>query len=288
MQVTVDTAKLLESSLFVASPLYGGLCYATYTESLLKLVIKAMQIGLKVQVHTIINESLITRARNYCVDEFLRSDCTHMMFIDGDVGFNADDVILMIALQISDPEKYDVLAGAYPKKTISWEKIKLAVDKGVADEDPNNLAKYVGDYVINPIQKEGTQHMRLDEPVEIAEAGTGFMMIPRATFTKYNETYPHLRYLPDHARSAHFDGTREITAYFDVVIDPDTRRYLSEDYMFCQNVRKMGGKVWLIPDIPLTHTGTYTYGGSLLDLATIGADPTAGQVAHKKVTKGKK
>jgi hypothetical protein len=64
-------------------------------------------------------------------------------------------------------------------------------------------------------------------------------------------------------------------AYFDCIIDPDTKRYLSEDYMFCQNVRKAGGKVWLCPWISLQHVGMYIFGGSLADLAAVGAAATA-------------
>ena len=67
--------------------------------------------------HGIVNESLITRARNYCVDEFMRSDSTHMLFLDADIGFNANDVIAMLAMQ-SDESPYDVLAAPYPKKSI--------------------------------------------------------------------------------------------------------------------------------------------------------------------------
>ncbi|MBF9651877.1 hypothetical protein IAI40_12155, partial [Streptococcus pseudopneumoniae] len=55
----------------------------------------------------------------------------------------------MLALQ-SDESPYDVLAAPYPKKCISWEKIKAAVDKGVADENPAVLENFVGDYVFNP------------------------------------------------------------------------------------------------------------------------------------------
>ena len=54
-----------------------------------------------------------------------------------------------------------------------------------------------------------------------------------------------------------------------------SKRYLSEDYMFCQWVRKIGLKVWMCPWMKLQHTGSYVFGGSLLDLATIGAAATA-------------
>ena len=39
----------------------------------------------------------------------------------------------------------------YPKKCISWEKITHAVNQGMADEDPEVLSKFVGDYVFNPV-----------------------------------------------------------------------------------------------------------------------------------------
>ena len=64
-------------------------------------------------------------------------------------------------------------------------------------------------------------------------------------------------------------------AYFDCVIDPDSKRYLSEDYFFCQNLRKVGGKIWLCPWMATQHVGSYVFGGTLADLASIGASATA-------------
>jgi len=73
-------------------------------------------------------------------------------------------------------------------------------------------------------------------------------------------------------------------AVFDCIIDPDSKRYLSEDYMFCYNVQKMGMKVWFCPWMQLQHVGSYIFGGSLADLASIGASATADQskLKHKK------
>ena len=51
-------------------------------------------------------------------------------------------------------------------------------------------------------------------------------------------------------------------AYFDTVIDPDSKRYLSEDYMFCRYARKAGMKVWVCPWIKLQHIGNYTFKGN--------------------------
>jgi hypothetical protein len=161
VQIQVEVEKLRASKIMIATPMYGGQCAGMYCKSIADLVSVTMQNGIQLQFYYMFNESLITRARNYCCDEFLRSDCTHLMFIDSDIGFNPHDVIALLALMHNHPE-IDVIGGPYPKKCISWEKIKLAVDKGVADEDPRVLENFVGDYVLNPVA--GNNQIKIDEP----------------------------------------------------------------------------------------------------------------------------
>ena len=278
-EVKVSIEELRKRKLFLATPMYGGNCVGMYTRAVADLAAICAKYGIPLQLYFLFNESLITRARNYCADEFLRSDATHMLFIDSDIGFNPQDVLALLAMQDDDSD-YDVIGAPYPKKCISWEKIKMAVDKGVADEDPNKLEKFVGDYVFNP--RNGQREIPIGEPVEVMEMGTGFMMIRRKTFDKYKEVFPHLHYKPDHIRTDAFDGTREIMAYFDCIIDPVSKRYLSEDYMFCYNVQKAGMKVWFCPWMQTQHVGTYVFGGSLADLASIGASATADGASLKK------
>jgi hypothetical protein len=284
MEIKITHEELQKKKLFVATPMYGGMCAGIYTRSMTDLTGLCVKYGIEMKYYCLFNESLITRARNYCVDEFLRSDSTHMLFLDADIGFSANDVIAMLALQ-SDESPYDILAAPYPKKCISWEKIKMAVDKGIADEDPNILERFVGDYVFNPANN--VNEIKISEPAEVMESGTGFMLIRRATFDLYREKYPEYMYKPDHVRTQHFDGSREIMAYFDCIIDPVSRRYLSEDYMFCQNVKRIGGKIWLCPWINTQHVGSYIFGGSLADLASIGAAATANIDQLKKENRPK-
>ena len=278
-EVKVSIEELRKRKLFLATPMYGGNCVGMYTRAVADLAAICAKYGIPLQLYFLFNESLITRARNYCADEFLRSDATHMLFIDSDIGFNPQDVLALLAMQDEDSD-YDVIGAPYPKKCISWEKIKMAVDKGVADEDPNKLEKFVGDYVFNP--RNGQREIPIGEPVEVMEMGTGFMMIRRKTFDKYKEVFPHLHYKPDHIRTEAFDGSREIMAYFDCIIDPVSKRYLSEDYMFCYNVQKAGMRVWFCPWMQTQHVGTYVFGGSLADLASIGASATADAGMLKK------
>ena len=282
MEIKISLEELRKRKLFVATPMYGGQCAGMFTRSIVDLTGMCVRYGIELRHYFLFNESLITRARNYCCDEFLRSDCTHMMFIDSDIGFNPNDIITLMALQ-SDDSPYDVIGGPYPKKCISWEKVKQAVDKGMADEDPNVLDRYVGDYVFNPVAGNGA--IPIGEPAEVLELGTGFMMIRRRAFELYDEKYPEQRYRPDHIRTQHFDGSREIMAYFDCIIDPESKRYLSEDYMFCQHLRKAGGKIWLCPWMQTQHVGMMIFGGSLADLASIGASATAdaSKIGGKKI-----
>jgi len=281
MKLEISIEELRKRKLFVATPMYGGQCAGMYTRSIADLSAFCAKHEIPLQLYYLFNESLITRARNYCCDEFMRSDATHLMFIDSDIGFNPQDVIALLAMQ-SDDSPYDVIGGPYPKKCISWEKIKMAVDKGVADEYPNVLEKFVGDSVFNP--KGDQKEIPLGEPVEVLEIGTGFMMIRKETFRKYAVAFPEQSYKPDHVRTEHFDGSREIMAYFDCIIDPDSKRYLSEDYNFCYHAQKAGMKVWFCPWMQMQHVGSYIFGGSLADLASIGASATAdqSQLKHKK------
>mgnify|MGYP001225103908 CR=1 FL=1 len=272
MEVEITVEQLQERKIMVATPMYGGMCGGQYTKSSVDLGQQAAKYGLDIGFYYIFNESLITRARNYLVDEFMRSHYTHLMFIDADIGFDPQDVLSLAAIADPDSDK-EIVCGAYPKKTIAWEKIKRAVDKGAADENPQALENYVGDFVFNPAP--GVSEIRINEPVEVLEGGTGFMMIQKSAFEKFGNAHPELLYTPDHVRTENFDGSRQIYAYFDTVIDPKSNRYLSEDYMFCQWARDLGIKVWMCPWMRLKHMGTYIFGGDLASLASVGVTATA-------------
>jgi len=281
LEIRISGDELKTRKLFLGLPCYGGACAALFARSIADLAAMCQHYGVGLQMYFLMNESLITRARNYIMDEFDRSPSTHMMFIDSDIGFNPNDVLAMLAM-MSDDSPYDILGAPYPKKCISWEKIKRAVDKGMADENPNNLDKYVGDFVFNP--KANQTQIAISEPAEVLETGTGFMMMKKKTLEMYKKAYPEKYYKPDHVRTEAFDGSREIMMYFNAEIDPKTKRYLSEDYLFCQQINAVGGRIWLCPWMQLSHVGTFVFGGSLADLASIGASATANpdELKHKK------
>lgn len=284
MKLEITTEELRKHSIFLGVPMYGGACAGVFCKSTNDLSTMCAQYGIELKIFYLFNESLVQRARNYIADEFMRSNCTHLMCIDSDIGFKAKDVLSLLGIQVSEPEKYQILTGPYPKKSIAWEKVKRAVEAGKA-ENPFHLEYYSADYVFNPTQ--GQTSFKLDEPLEVMESGTGFMLIPRIAFEKYKEAYPEYSYLPDHVRSENFDGSREIHAYFDCTIDPETKRYLSEDYFFCQNARKAGINIHMCPWMELQHVGSYIFKGSMAALASLGASPTATKESNAKNYKKK-
>ena len=266
MELSINVQDLRKNKLFVATPMYGGNCNGLYMKACLDLQGICQQYGMDVRFSFLFNESLITRARNYLVDEFLRSGYTHLLFIDSDILFNPQDVLALIALD------KDVIGGPYPKKSINWRNVFNGAKRVLSDANfdqanfnPGELEGLTGDYVFNPVP--GTTQFKVSEPLEVMEIGTGFMLVKRAVFDKFKEEYPHLNYKPDHVGQANFDGSRYIHAYFDTVIDPDSHRYLSEDYMFCQYWRAIGGSIWLCPWMRTQHVGTYAFTGDMNKIA---------------------
>jgi hypothetical protein len=276
MQIQIKVEELRKNKLFVATPMYGGQCLGMYMKSCLDLQGICGQYGIETRFSFIFNESLITRARNYLTDEFIRSGYTHLMFIDSDIHYDPRDIIAMLALD------KDIIGAPYPKKSIKWPSVVEAV-KRKPDISPAELEKVTGDYVFNAVV--GTGQFSVAEPLEVMEIGTGMMMVKKHVFDLWKDQYPEYSYKPDHLGQEHFDGKRYIHAYFDCIIDRareitikndyGTRkagevvkvggsdRYLSEDYFFCQQWRNMGGQIHLCPWMRTKHVGTYAFTGDL-------------------------
>jgi len=267
MEIQVKVEDLKNHKVFIATPMYGGMAHGMYIKSCLDLQSTLGKYGIETKFSFLFNESLITRARNYLVDEFLRSGYTHLLFIDSDVHYNPEDVVALLALD------KDVIGGPYPKKSINWGNVAEAARKH-PNMNPRELEKLVGEYVFNVVK--GTSQFQVTEPLEVMEIGTGYMLVKRHVFDKMAVEYPNIRYKPDHVGQSNFDGSRYIHAYFDTVIDSKgsitgggTDRYLSEDYMFCQMWRKMGGEIWLCPWMKTQHIGTYAFTGDMPKVAEL-------------------
>jgi hypothetical protein len=248
---SVPKKEPTKPKVFICTPMYGGMCTGTYTLSLLQMQAAFAQLGLEAQVSAMMNESLITRARNALVHQFLKTDCTHLLFIDADISWTPADVLHMFKVNV------DVICGVYPKKEINWHTVKAAVEAGVPVEQ---LKHHTGAWVINLVNYEGQVTVRADQPLEVFAGGTGMMLIKRKVFDKLGKTVP--TYKNDVGdTSGNMKDAEVIKEFFATSIEPETQRLLSEDYHFCRIWREAGGKVHAAPWMGLGHTGTYCFEG---------------------------
>ena len=107
--------------IMVATPCYGGLLSEGYLHGILSLTQEAAKHQFKVHLNTMGNESLITRARNTLVSQFLdycekdNNSFTHLMFIDADIGFQGKAITRLLEQDV------DIACGIYPRKSIDWK-----------------------------------------------------------------------------------------------------------------------------------------------------------------------
>lgn len=232
--------------LFVGTPMYGGMCHGAYANSCINLASIFNKIGIFVLFYYYYNDALVSRARNRIVDQFLKTDCTHLLFIDADIQFNPQDIVSILSMN------HDMIGGPYAKKAINWKKV-VQVIKDIPDINPNDVERFAGDGVFN-LKNPLTDIHSLQE---VEETGAGFMLIRRNVFLKMLEAYPQLRYVEDGEEKHCFFPT--LIDSYGSVTDGGTNRYLSEDYAFCSLWRKIGGKIMLAPWIVLKHIGNYAY-----------------------------
>lgn len=284
-EIQLNLEEMRKLKFYLATPMYGGMCNGMYTKSLMDTTSVFMQYGIAMQIYYLFNESLITRARNYCVANFLKSDATHLIFVDSDIHWKAMDLLYMIHLIAENPELYRIFCALYPKKTIAWEKVVKAAKTGDFDETPWELEKVAGDMVFNPLPDEYPDGKApIFEPVKIKEGATGFMIIERKVFEEYAEAHPELLYTPDHLREGEFKPGEQIHAFFDCIIN-EQNRYLSEDYMFSENCRKLGMDIWALPMVELMHCGSYIFQGSLIRMAQADVHATIAPEDVEKMAK---
>lgn len=226
----------------IGTPCYGGQMCTEYTQSLLALKEACMQYGIKMTCIFLGNESLIQRGRNTIAHHFLQmEDATHLMFIDADQRFRANDIALMIKADKG------IIGGPVPMKGIDWNRVR----QGAVLNHPN-LAALTGIFNLNKL--EGHDMVSPDQPFQVEHIGTGFMLIRRDVF---EALAPHTQTYTNGGASIPPDD--EVRDFFRVQVEDG--KLLSEDYHFCHEYRKHGGTVWAAPWCELGHFGAYCFSG---------------------------
>lgn len=240
-------------SVFIATPMYGGMCTGDFTMGLLKTMAQNQQLKIKTYFSFLVNESLITRGRNELARQFLESDADYLMFIDADIGYPHNAVAALI---LADK---DIVCAPYPKKEINWDGVRKA-----AKEDKADLADYSASFVFNTVtNQQGYVETDEDGIIEVRHGGTGFMLIKRRVFENLKQ------YVPTYRRSTERDPKtgeyiHPLTYEFFATSIDGTGALLSEDYHFCALWKKYGGQIHMHPAIPLSHMGSYRFEGDLI------------------------
>jgi len=240
------------TSLFIATPCYGGQVNVFFMESIINLVMECQKHKIKCSFFKIPFESLIPRARNVCASAFIKSKCTHMIFIDSDIEFKASDVIQMINTDV------DLIGGSYPTKNINsklFEQNKYSTSsyKDIISKSVNYTSKQFKSKITEENKKQ----------LECSYIATGFMLIQQKVFTKLIKTYgDSIKYINDIPAYSSYTINNELYDFFQTkIID---KKYVSEDYGFCKLWESIGGKIYTDLTIKLNHIGNMTYCGNPL------------------------
>lgn len=222
--IQVDIDYLRTTRVHICMPCYGGQLTESTFMSFIKWSNMARQLGIEWTVETMTNESLISRARNTLTAKFLHTkESTHLMFIDADIGWEPWHLLVMLNAQ------KDVIGGLYPMKSLP---IKWCVNgiPGVEPEPGSDL-------------------------IEVTKTGTGFLLIKRDVFEKL-DAHPAVKpFMNDIGLPPELNPYMK--TYFDTAVREN--RYYSEDWMFCENWRDIGGKVWVDKRVLLKHMGAYVF-----------------------------
>jgi hypothetical protein len=215
-------ANLEGRKLFIGIPCHDGRLNVKTAFALAQLMPEAMRCGVSVTLSDISNCSIITMARNSLVAEFLKTDCTELLFIDSDVVVTPGDILRLMA-QSGDK---DITAGTYPRRARDK---KFFTDLYWTDDD--NL------------EFDGSM-------MRVKRIGTGFMLIQRHVIEEMAAAHPEWSYQNKPT------GER-MYALFDFDIKNDN--YIGEDYLFCDRATEMGFTVHVDVDISLPHLGSETF-----------------------------
>ena len=212
----------------ISTPSHSGKPEFLYHSSMQETKKTLVQKGVWVQQAWELYNADICAARSRIVAEFMRTDCTHLLMIDDDMGW---ETTAIDRLFYADKP---VVAVAGPKKSYP---LRFAVSHLDKDGTPIPIS-------INPD----------DGSAEVSLVGAAFILIRRDVIEKMVESYPDLKYIGADSKDAH--------ALFLPFIRENV--YYQEDFAFCQRWADIGGKVYVCPDVPLKHIGTHVYQGDLL------------------------
>jgi hypothetical protein len=164
----------------------------------------------------------ISHARAELLKRALDAKADDIVFIDHDVSFSGADLVKLIQTP------GDVVSGLYRFK-----------------KEPE---EYMGALLAG---EDGKPIVRHDGCVKAEWIPAGFMKITKEAVDRFMRAYPELTYGPRFSLSVDLfnHGAHE-------------GLWWGEDYAFSRRWNAMGGEIWIIPDLNLTHHSDTAYPGN--------------------------
>ncbi len=219
----------MTKSIMIATPAYSGSVNIPYCLSFSETCSTLKLHGIDVKAHIVASGSLLVAERNRIVQAFWESDCTHLLCVDGDLGWPVQAVLAML-----DADK-EFVAGVYPARG----------DKKC--------------FLFRPVTDENGAIVTDRHLLKMLYVPAGFMLISRSAIQKMRDKYPELYYEPRDKRNNPEPGY----CFFDTEVYEG--EFWGEDFVFCRRAREAGVEIWVDPLVQFDHAGTV---GMLVDCLT--------------------
>jgi hypothetical protein len=211
----------MKKKVFIATPAYSGTVNVPYALSLAETMFALKTHGIDVVPRITASGSLLVAERNRLLEAFWQSDCTHMLCIDGDLGWPAQAVLAML-----DADK-EFVAGVYP-----------------ARGDANA-------FLFRPEKQANGAIVQDKHLLKMQYIPAGFMLISRSAVKKMREKHPDLYFEPKAK-----DCGNPSAGYCLFNTEVYEGEFWGEDFVFCRKAREAGVDIWVDPLIQFDHAGT--------------------------------
>lgn len=231
----------------IATPAYKSLYTGAYVESLFCLVDELRKQGIGL-VFSHIDFADIVDARNYLISRFYfdHPSCSHLLFLDNDMGYDAKLILSMLEL---DTEVAGVI---YPKRNINLEKLHAAGGKSFA-EAYAKACEFIGPTLP---EKPGAF-------IKVKRIGAGILLIKRSAIATMIKMCPEIS-PTEKAKGKTFRHLSGFITPFKKVEESGIE--LSEDFSFCHRwTEQCGGTILASTSSPIKHVGEITIETKLSD-----------------------
>lgn len=264
--------------LMIATPAYGEIFYAPYVQSVLALARLAHKDKWDFMFESI-SYAEVSEARNYLVTRFFdKTDATHLLFVDADMGFPAKLVTDM--LTIGKP----VVGVIAPKRQID---LKRVADLAKSEPDTGRAIAKAHEFVVRRLPSASLPRNGF---MEVESCGAGILLIERSCIAELLSRAPAMSDETAKGRTPLTKDLPRLIRAFDPLVRDDGAR-LSEDFAFCHRWRRLcGGEVWASVAHQITHVGLHHFAARYSDAGQsaprVVVSPKMGKTVKGKIQAG--